>query len=302
VVEQYQQLARLVDELREALKTKTAFAALQQELDIARTMQQSILPSSLPARPEFSVCGRMIPAEEIGGDFYDFYHIDHDHVAVVIADVSGKGVPAAFFMAISRTLLRATAALTPSVAACMTKLNDLLVDENEQSMFVTLFYGILELSTQRFTYVNAGHNPPIRLGADGKATFLEGTGGVAAAVVPGLSYEEHVVHLSPGDTLFLYTDGFTEATTLEGEPFGEDRLLAELQPHAATPVDRVADLVIARIKDFEAGTRQADDITCVVLRLEPEARPHRAAAQSSPSAVESSSFGSPAPASVSASS
>ena len=267
LIDQHQKLDRLVEELREALKTKTAFIALQQELDIARKIQRSILPDSVAPRPEFAICGRMITAKEVGGDFYDFFYVAPNRLAVAIADVSGKGVPAAFFMAIARTMLKAIALLTDRPGDCVRKLNDLLSADDNQGMFVTLVYGVLDLDSGRFTYVNAGHNAPVLIGADGTVAPLDYTQGMALAVLDGQAYAEREITLAPGDSLFLYTDGITEAMNTDGALFTEDRLIDCLREQGDTPVDEVADHVIAAVKQFEDEADQADDISCVVLRL-----------------------------------
>src|SRR5262249_24723532 len=153
----------------------------------------------------------MRPAKEIGGDFYDFFEVGPGRVAIAIADVSGKGMAAALFMAISRALLRFSAVGGLPPGACPKRGKDLLCCGNQAPMFVTLFYGILELSTGEFVYANGGHNPPYRIGPDGRVIGLEPTGGLALGVMPGMDYAQKTVALGPADGLFLYTDGVTEA-------------------------------------------------------------------------------------------
>jgi sigma-B regulation protein RsbU (phosphoserine phosphatase) len=267
VIAQHRSLQELVAELREALAAKTSLVALQQELEIARTIQKAVLPQPPPPHPRFAVFGSMQAAEEIGGDFYDFFQPDADHLAITIADVSGKGVPAAFFMAISRTLLRATAALEHDPGACVGRVNEALALDNPQLMFVTLFYGILDLRTLRLTYVNAGHNPPAlhRRGED--PVFIAPTAGLSLGVMAGHTYREGILDLAPGDRLFLYTDGVTEAMDRARQLFGEDRLLAELTSTASLPVAAQTAAVVAAVKSFEAGAPQSDDITSVNLEI-----------------------------------
>lgn len=267
VSEQYVRLDALVEELRQALKTVGEFTALQQELEIARRMQLSILPKAFPSRDELEVYGQMTPAKEVGGDFYDFFPLPGDRVGVVVADVSGKGVPAAFFMAISRTLLKATASFAPSPGICLSRLNDLLAAENDQMMFVTLFYGVLDVQTRSFRYANAGHNPPMLMGTDGRVSELAGTGGVALAVMEEIAYAEKAIELAPGDSLFFYTDGVTEAFDIDGVQFGEERLVEVLRSVRETPARDLPRTVVGRVKSFERGAPQADDITCVVLKV-----------------------------------
>jgi serine phosphatase RsbU (regulator of sigma subunit) len=266
VGEQYQELDRLVHELREALRAKTQFIALQQELEIARNMQLSILPRKFDAHPGLAIHATMIPAKEVGGDFYDFFALDAHRVALVMADVSGKGVPAAFFMAVSRTLLRAIAQFSESPGPCLVRLNDLLAADNDEMMFVTLFYGILDTRDGSLVYANAGHNPPYIMRADGSVETVPRTQGMALAVMDGLAYAENRLTLARGDGLFMFTDGVTEALDPALQLFGEERLVDGLKEMRAMPVRTIPAEVVAMIKRFEAGSAQADDITCLMVR------------------------------------
>jgi sigma-B regulation protein RsbU (phosphoserine phosphatase) len=266
VGEQYLELDRMVLELREALRAKTQFIALQQELEIARNMQLSILPREFTTRDGLELHATMLPAKEVGGDFYDFFPLDDYRVALVVADVSGKGVPAAFFMAVSRTLLRAIAQFGDSPGPCVARLNDLLAADNEELMFVTLFYGIFDTRDGTLLYANAGHNLPYLVQADGHVSAVPGTGGLALAVMEGVHYREGQVTLAPGDTLFLYTDGITESCAPNDEMYGEQRLVETLPEIRHLPVREVPAHIVALIKQFEAGGAQADDITCLVAR------------------------------------
>lgn len=269
LIDQHQRLTGMVQELREALVTKTRLAGLQQELQIAAQVQLSILPRNPPQDARVALACHITPAREVGGDFYDYFFIDPRHLGVVIADVSGKGVPAALFMTITRTLLKATAQFIGEPTHCITQLNDLLAAENEQMMFVTLFYGVLALDSGRFEYVNAGHNPPYRLGADGRVAPLARTGGMAVAVAEGVPYRSAHIDLQPGEQLFLFTDGVTEAFDVEGQTYGEARLeqaLARLLAGGAADPADIGAGVVADVHAFERGAPQADDITCVCLR------------------------------------
>jgi serine phosphatase RsbU (regulator of sigma subunit) len=267
VGQQYQELDRLVSELREALRTKTQFIALQQELEIARKMQASILPREFAAHDALALHAIMQPAKEVGGDFYDFFDIDANRVALVVADVSGKGVPAAFFMAISRTLLRAVAPYADSAAECISRVNDLLAVDNEEMMFVTMFYAIVDTRDGSLSYINAGHNMPFLLRADGSVGHPAVTRGIALAVAEDMQFEQGSIRLEKGDGLFLYTDGITEANEPQDEElFGEPRLAAVLEEVQALPVEQITVRVVERVKQFEAGGPQADDITCLMVR------------------------------------
>lgn len=268
IVEQHTRLSSMVVELREALITKTKLAGLQQELEIARQVQLAILPKAFPADPRVALDAHMTPAREVGGDFYDYFLIDESTLGFVVADVSGKGVPAALFMAISRTLLRATALFERSPAGCIRRLNDLLALENEQMLFVTLFYGVLDLDTGRMTYVNAGHNLPYRVSHDGEIRTVPSTAGMAVAVMEGFVYREVSFDLAPGDTLVLFTDGVTEAIDVDGEIYG-DRRFEEMLAGGVQDwsVQEVSQRVLGAIREFERGAPQADDITSLNLRF-----------------------------------
>lgn len=269
LIAQHRQLTGMVEELREALITKTRLAGLEQELQIAAQVQLSILPREAPRDARVQLHCHITPAREVGGDFYDYFMLDGQQLGFVIADVSGKGVPAALFMTITRTLLKATAQFVAEPTRCVAQLNDLLAAENEQLMFVTLFYGVLQLDTGELRYVNAGHNPPYLLRTDGSVALLPRTGGIAVAVSEDFPYRHGSVDLCAGDQLFLYTDGVTEAFDPGGQEYGDARLSQAL--HAAlVATDHLPEPIVAHVladvHAFEHGAPQADDITCVALR------------------------------------
>lgn len=267
LVEQHQRLSDMVIELRDALVTKTKLAGLQQELQIASAVQLSILPRAMPDDPRMELGCRIFPARDVGGDFYDFFMLDEHHLGFVIADVSGKGIPAALFMAISRTLLKSTARFVRKPAACVQRLNALLAAENEQMLFVTLFYATLDLRTGRLDYVNAGHHAPWLIDAQGTLSAVPLTHGIAVGIEEEIAYEQKTLHLRPGDMLYLYTDGITEAFNPEGEVFGEERLAGLLRAQPAdVALDVLTDAVIADVRAFENGTDPTDDVTSLCLR------------------------------------
>ncbi len=243
---------------------------MESELKIAHALQGAILPKTLPESPSFSGQALMTPAREMGGDFYDFFTLDDGRLSVVMADVSGKGVPAAFFMAIARTVMRAAAARHPTPGPCLEEVNDAICEQNPQDLFVTLFYGILDPGTGEFVYANAGHNPPFVVKRPGDVEALPMTGGMAVGVMPGLPYSEDAMTMAPGDTMFLYTDGITEAMNVDEEEFTEARLEAVLADGHALPVDAVLTTVTSAVVEFVAGAEQSDDITCIVLRYDGE--------------------------------
>lgn len=265
VVEQHRRLSELVARLREALVRETQLATLQQELAIARELQRSVLPADLPPRPTFTVNGLMESANEVGGDFYDFFERGDGRLVFVIADVSGKGVPAAFFMAISRTLLKAIALFEHDPAICVRQLNELLVVDNDQMMFVTLVFGVFDPTTGRVDFVNAGHAPPVRISPDGRVEAIVGEIDIAVAVSPA-EFTSQSIELAPGDMLLLYTDGVTEAFNAAGEQFGEERLLSSLSAIDTSGSRQVAQGLLSAVKTFENGVSQSDDITLLVLQ------------------------------------
>ena len=252
--------------LREALAAKNAFIALQKELDIAARVQLSLLPDTMPLSERIEMTGIMRPAKEVGGDFYDFFHLDQHHIAVAVADVSGKGVPAGLFMVMTRTLMRATAVRhIDAPGLVLASVNDFLEQNNSEDLFVTVFYGVLDERTGRFVYANGGHNPPILVDSDG-ANPLEMTGGVALGMFDGLDYADAHVDMEPGARLVLFSDGVTEAFNDSDEAFGDDRLLDTTRtlPDDQSPEQDVTDIVGA-VDEFTGEAPQFDDITCVVL-------------------------------------
>lgn len=261
-----QRVVERTEELRRTMEEKERIGS---ELRIASEIQKSILPRTFPAFPQrddFSIYAETIPAWEMGGDFYDFFLIDEHHLGVVIADVSGKGVPAAIFMAVSRSLLKATALKGVTPAECLTHVNRLLCPENDSAMFVTVFYGILDTETGELLYSNAGHNVPYVLRQDGRTQLLDNTGGMALGVVDEATFFTKRTMLSQGDALFLYTDGVTEAMDPEGALFSEARLEACLQQNGeASPYDLIQ-LVVQGVRTYAASASQADDITLLALR------------------------------------
>ena len=266
---QQTKMLQLLREISAAAESRAKLAGLQQELEIARKMQLAILPRKTLDRTELTIAAVMIPAKEIGGDFYDYFMLDENRLAIVVADVSGKGVAAAFFMAISRTLLKSTAKFLQDPQECITELNELLCIDNDQMMFVTLFYGILDLSTGRFQFVNAGHNPPVLIRKDEKPQYFPRSPSMVLAVMEGACFPSQEITVFSGDTLVFYTDGITEATDLAGALYGDDRLLqtlGELDPH--TDVTQVTDVLLRDIHRFENGAPQADDITCVIVNFQ----------------------------------
>ena len=253
-------------EWREALSSRDKLVALQNELDVASKMQQSILPTSFPETDDYAVYGSMVPARNVGGDFYDIVHMDNGQIGLAVADVSDKGVPAALFMMSSRTLLKGSAIGLGDPGKVLAEVNTLLTENNETMMFVTLVYALYNPANGELTYSNGGHCHPLVVHPDGTSEELTATGGVSLGVMAGLGYRQETVTLNPGDTMILYTDGVSEAMNAEGEEFGVERLQQVFA--ASPPVDaRTAnEAVMAAVAEFAGDTPQSDDITCLVLR------------------------------------
>ncbi|MDE0715992.1 MAG: PP2C family protein-serine/threonine phosphatase [Gammaproteobacteria bacterium] len=253
------------DRLREALRTKEALASIQKELDIATRVQLSLIPDDLELSGPFPASGYMTPAKEVGGDFFDLFRLDEKRIGVAIADVSGKGVPAALFMVMARTLLRSTVFHIDSPAAVLEYMNDYLEKNNDEQLFVTLFYGILDEANGTLTYSTGGHNPPIV--ADSKGTrVLEQTEGAVLALIDDLVYSETTVLLEDGSRIIMMTDGIPEAFNGEGEAFGDDRTLETIDAlnPGQSPEEDIKQLIDA-VEEFVGDAPQFDDITCVVL-------------------------------------
>lgn len=266
VMRQQDKLVDLINQLRVAMAEQATLISLRQELQIARTMQLSILPRAEPDTAAAQVAALMIPAKEVGGDFYDYFLLDDNRLALVVADVSGKGIPAAFFMAVSRTLLKSIAQFLREPADIMARLNDRLCAENEQMMFVTTFLGVLHLDSGRMDYVNAGHNPPLLLRSNGAVEVLPQGKNVALAVMEELPFLQGMLDMAPDDTLLLYTDGVTEAANAAGEMFGDARLAATARAWYASSA-ALPEYLLQAVRAFEDGASQADDITIVATRF-----------------------------------
>ena len=238
------------------------------ELNVATQIQADMLPRIFPAFPEhreFDIYATMEPAKEVGGDFYDFFLVDEDHLALVIADVSGKGVPAALFMVIAKTIIKNHAQNREGPAQTFIHANEQLCEGNDAGLFVTTWMGVLEISTGKFIYVNAGHNPPLLKRAGGEYAWLNSRPGFVLAGMEGMRYQENVLELAPGDQLYLYTDGVTEATNRDNELFGEERLLAALNEEPGLSVYELLPKIKKRIDDFAGDAEQFDDITMLGL-------------------------------------
>ncbi len=254
-----------VEELREALNARDKLVAIQNELEVASTMQQSILPTSFPSSDTYKVFGTMQPAREVGGDFFDVMRLQGEQVGLAIADVSGKGVPAALFMMSSRTLLKGAAIGVEGPGAVLSEVNNLLHEDNSAQMFVTMLYAIYNPTTRTFTYSSGGHDAPLLVHSDGTSTLLPLTNGIALGILPDFDYQQETVQLSPGDTIVLYTDGVTEAMNMDGIQLGINRVRSIFTEAPPADAEEVGMEVVKAVVDFAQDAPQFDDITCLTL-------------------------------------
>lgn len=208
----------------------------------------------------------MTPAKEVGGDFYDFFLVDPDHLAIVIADVSGKGVPAALFMVITKTLIKNHVQMGENPGQAFTAVNQTLCENNEAGLFVTAWMGILTISTGELVYTNAGHNPPLLGRAEGSFEYLKMRSGLVLAGMEGIIYREAQLKLESRDTLYLYTDGVTEATDIYEKMYGEEKLQTYLNSHQGEELESILHGIKAELDLFAKGAPQFDDITMLILR------------------------------------
>ena len=256
---------RQLEMWREAEASRDQLLTLQSELDVANSMQQSILPKHFPKNDEFELYGSMAPARNVGGDFFDIIRLEQGRLGIAIADVSDKGIPAALFMMSSRTLLKGAALGCDDPGTAVTVVNDQLQDGNESNMFVTLFYAVYDPASGEVQFANGGHNPPLIVHKDGSSTILPLTGGVALGVAPDFPFSTDTARLEPGEALLMYTDGVSEAENIDSEEFGMDRLQAIFDGSPPESARAANDAVFAAVREFAGDRSQSDDITCLVL-------------------------------------
>jgi serine phosphatase RsbU (regulator of sigma subunit) len=269
--DELEELARSINWMGESLKALQSNMAdrerLLRELEIARGTQRSFLPKQAPMIPGYDISAVNIPAKEVGGDFYDFIPVTNKQWGFVIADVSGKGMPAALLMAISRTLVRASTVGNISAAGPIRQANDLICNDTRPGMFVTLFYAILEQERNRLRFVNAGHNPPLLFRRGQEKPLELKSRGLAVGIKQNIDLREAFMDFQPGDTLVMYTDGVTDAINTQKEAFGKERLIATIRENVYLPssviIEKIRDSVIA----FSESESQFDDITMVIIKV-----------------------------------
>ncbi len=250
-----------------------AAARIDKELEFARIIQMSALPNTFPPFPdhkEFDIFASMNAAKEVGGDFYDFYLVDENKLAFIIADVSGKGIPAAMFMMTSKTLIKSLATEGNDIATVITAANSKLCENNEANMFITAFIGCLDLKTGKLEYVSAGHNPPLIKHGDGSFQYLPKSKTIVLAAMDGYPYKAEETQLEPGDMIYLYTDGVTEATDSNNELYGEPRLKDALNNQSWSSMEELCRGIKKDVDAFVGDAPQFDDITMLAIRWQPK--------------------------------
>ncbi|MFH1691668.1 MAG: SpoIIE family protein phosphatase [Candidatus Omnitrophota bacterium] len=260
-------LKKYIKELTETVASKER---MESELNIAHDIQMSIVPRVFPAfsdRTEFDIYAVLSPAKKVGGDYYDFFMIDDDRLCFVIADVSDKGVPAALFMAMTKSLIKATAGVISEPGKILAGANKQICQENDLGMFITVFCGVLNIKTGELTFVNAGHNPPLIIRGNKEVEFLVGAKSGAIGISEDKPFKQEKITLRPQDVLYMYTDGVTEAFNEKQEQFSEERLKNEVTNLAQDSVEEIVEATLDEVKSFAAGAPQSDDITVMALKF-----------------------------------
>jgi sigma-B regulation protein RsbU (phosphoserine phosphatase) len=261
-----QQLALAYERLQAAQEQLVEKERLERELQVARRIQESMLPDVLPELPDFDFGAVICPARAVGGDLYDVFLLDEGRAAVVIGDVSDKGVPAALFMAQARSLVRAVAAPDKTPTEVVNRLNQLLLDMNAMGLFITLLYGVVDREAHKFTYTRAGHEIPLLFDASHSSISIEPGKGRLLGVFPDTRLEEQTIPLSPGATMFLFTDGAADAIDANGKRFGYERLESTVCASLGGSAQAVCDRVLTSLQSFRGETPQVDDITLVAVK------------------------------------
>lgn len=259
-----------IEYVKSAQREHAQLVDIQSDLNVAREIQHAILPRTFKLKNDeeglVDIYASMIAAKDVGGDFYDFFPIDDHRIGFTIADVSGKGVPAAIFMAVSRTLIKATGLRDMPSNECIFTVNNMLCGESVDSMFVTVFYGIYDIKTGMIDFTNAGHNPPYILHADGSVEMLKSECNLVLGAIEDIQFRNESFQLNPGDTLVMYTDGVTEAENIDHAQFGESRTEAVLSELKGATSKQIVDSINEKLKEFVNGAPQSDDITQLVIR------------------------------------
>jgi sigma-B regulation protein RsbU (phosphoserine phosphatase) len=255
---------REIQLIYDGVQHKKTLEAVQTDLETAARIQKKMLPQTFPPFPErkeFSIYGEMHTAKQVGGDFYDFFLLDEDHLGFVIADVSGKGVPASLYMAVSRTMLKAIASQIEDPSTCLSTVNTMLIPESDLTTFVTAFYGVMDTRTGAVRYCNGGHNLPYIIRDDGTVEEIENTNGLLLGKIEPIEFETKEFSLKPGEKIMMFTDGVTEATAENGDMYEEPRLETFLAKHANDDLNKLVRSLIVDVLKFMGKADQSDDIT-----------------------------------------
>ncbi|WP_419552838.1 PP2C family protein-serine/threonine phosphatase [Candidatus Poriferisodalis sp.] len=265
-------IERTVEHLRQwrdATASRDKLVTLQNELDIASNVQQSILPDDFPATSAYEINANMVPARNIGGDFYDYVAVPNDRMFATVADVSDKGIPAALFMMSSRTALKGAAIGTGSPRQALIEANRVLQADNPTFMFVTVIMAVYDPNNGEVVYASAGHDPPVVVHADGSAQQMPATGGIALGIAPEAVFTKNLAEnkmtLAPGETLVLYTDGVSEAMNVDQEEFGTQRLLQIFNGRPPQNAKKAMTAIFDAVAEFAGEAPASDDITCLAL-------------------------------------
>lgn len=250
--------------IQDGIQHKKTLEAVQADLETAARIQQKMLPQEFPPFPEhseFNIYAEMHTAKQVGGDFYDFFMLDEHHLGFVIADVSGKGVPASLYMAVSRTTIKAIASQIEDPALCLSTVNTMLIPESDLTTFVTAFYGVMDIRNGTVRYCNGGHNLPYIIRKDGTVEEIENTNGLLLGKIEPIEFEAKEFILKPSEKIMMFTDGVTEATAANGDMYEEPRLEAFLAKHSDDDLNKLVRSLIVDVLKFMGKADQSDDIT-----------------------------------------
>ncbi len=265
LTEKNKQLQTAYDELKAAQAQLIEKERLERELQVAADIQLSILPDELPQVDEFDFGARILPARQVGGDFYDVFHVKENRIGVLIGDVADKGVPSALFMARAHALIMAAADTGAPANEVMQLVNRHITRLQKSTQFVTVLYGILDLNTREFNYARAGHEPPLILNPDGSVERIPHSSGMALGLWETIALDARTITLPPGSTLLLFTDGLTDCRDPKGEPFGLERIKKTLGKLSNINAQQVCDELLDTLRNYENGSKQDDDVTLVAI-------------------------------------
>lgn len=266
---------RTVELSQKNLALEDAQREIRNDLEMAHSVQAALVPADLPEDPRAGVAAFMTPALDVGGDFYDAFLTDDGRLAFAIADVSGKGVASALMMAVGRAVLRSAANQHSDPSDAIASTNDQLCGMNPKELFITAFFGVIDLELGTLTYVNAGHDPPYLIRPNEGPEMIPHTGGIALGVLPELNYAETTIPLDPGTALYLYTDGITEAENASGQQFGRERLEQKLAEMNGAGPQGLMDDILVDLREFTGDAKQFDDITCMAVQFVGGASPEQ---------------------------